>query len=122
MNVKDITDLSDLCYTIKYKVERYTEIKWLADKIKDSGVRLYNINVENLYDYIVSIYLSSKQYNSAFYFKVNNNEVLFVDKVDLAYIGRNPRIVVYLYRYIEKDEQGLIHIYIAMGDKCEEIN
>lgn len=117
MNVKDITNISDLCYMIKYKVERYTDIKWLADKIRDSGVRIYNIDYTIMYDSIITKYLSKHPDENTHHIIVNENGTLFIDKIEVINFDISNIIDAYIYKYIERDIDGIIHIYVAIGDK-----
>lgn len=117
MNIKGITSISDLCYTIKHKVERYTDIKWLADKIRDSNVRIYNIDYDVMYDSIVAKYLSKHPDENTYHIIVDENSTLFIDKIEVINFDISNIINAYIYRYIERDINGIIHIYIAIGDK-----
>lgn len=122
MNIKGVTSISDLCYTIKYKVERYTDIKWLADKIRDSGVRIYNIDYTIMYNSIITKYLSKHPDENTYHIIINENSALFIDKIEVINFDISNIINVYIYRYIERDINGIMHIYVAIGDKYAGLN
>lgn len=122
MNVKDVANVSDLCYMIKYKVERYTDIKWLADKIRDSGVIVYNIDYAIMYDSIITKYLSKHPDKNTYHIIINENSSLFVDKIEAINFDISNIINVYVYKYIERDINGIIRIYVAIGDKYAGLN
>lgn len=122
MNIKGIISVSDLCYMIKYKVERYTDIKWLTDKIRNSGVRIYNIDYAVMYDNIIIKYLSKHPDENTYHIIVDENSTLFVDKIEVVSFDISDIINVYVYRYIERDTNGVIHIYVAIGDKYAGLN
>lgn len=118
MNIKDITSISNLCYVIKHKVEHYTDIKWLADKIRDSGVRIYNTDYAVMYDSIITRYLAKHPDKNTYRITVDENSTLFIDKIEVVVgFDISDIINVYVYRYVERDANGIIHIYIAIGDK-----
>lgn len=122
MNIKGITNISDLCYMIKHKVEHYTDIKWLADKIRDSGVRIYNTDYAVMYDSIIIKYLSKYPDENTYHIIVDKNKALFIDKIEVINFDISNIINAYIYRYIERDINGVIHIYVAIGDKYVGLN
>lgn len=122
MNVKNITNISDLCYTIKYKVERYTDIKWLNDKIIDSGVRICVIDYAIMYDSIMAKCLSKHPDENTYHIIIDENNSLFIDKIEIINFDISNIINIYVYRYIERDINGIIRIYVALGDKYAGLN
>lgn len=135
MKILDDMNIKDICYYIKCKTEYYLEVKWLRDTLQDKGIRIFNVDYNNMYDTIITNYytnvyecrehagciINSQTVPLKIFTKENiliNNDILSVLPVNFSFYSKKRRddIIISIYEYTFEDENNVIHSYIALGD------